>query len=103
MTTYIDLRGASGAPYRFTRVDNAQPPTAHSGVYIYVREAADAPPLVVYIAEAENLMTGASNRWPQAVQDHGATAIYTRLHVSSATRKAELADILKVSTPAMNS
>lgn len=102
MSAYIDLRGATGAPYRFNRVENAQPPTAHSGLYLYVSEAADQPPLVVYAAETENLMTGATGRWPQAIADHQATALYTRLHVSTSARQAELADILAVSTPVMN-
>lgn len=102
MISYLDLTGATGAAYRFTRIENAAPPTAHSGVYLYVREAAPEGPVVLYVAEAENLMTGAKDRWAEAVSDHGATTLFTRLHVGGAARKAELADILAVATPVMN-
>jgi hypothetical protein len=102
MISYLDLTGASGAAYRFARIENATPPTAHSGLYLYVREAADAPPVVVFLGETENLMTGVAGRWAEAQGEHGATALFTRLHVGAAARRAELFDILSAATPVMN-
>jgi hypothetical protein len=102
MISYLDLHGASGAAYRFARIENGAPPTAHSGLYLYVREAADAPPVVVFLGETENLMTGATGRWAEAQAEHSATALFTRLHVGAAARRAELNDILSAATPVMN-
>lgn len=102
MISYLDLHGASGAAYRFARIENATPPTAHSGLYLYVREAADAPPVVVFLGETENLMTGVAGRWAEAQAEQGATALFTRLHVGAAARRAELHDILSAATPVMN-
>lgn len=102
MISYLDLHGASGAAYRFARTENATPPTAHSGLYLYVRENAGDPPVVLFLDQTENLMTGATGRWAEAVRDHGATALFTRLHVGATARKAELVDILSVAVPVMN-
>jgi hypothetical protein len=102
MISYLDLYGASGAAYRFARIENATPPTAHSGLYLYVRETAGAPPEVVFLGETENLMTGSAGRWAEAQASHGATALFTRLHVGAAARRAELFDILSAATPVMN-
>ena len=102
MISYLDLYGASGAAYRFARIENATPPTAHSGLYLYVREAPEQPPVVVFLGEAENLMTGVRGRWTEAQDQHGATALFTRLHVGAAARRAELLDILSAATPVMN-
>lgn len=102
MISYLDLYGASGAAYRFARIENATPPTAHSGLYLYVREEADQAPVVVFLGETENLMTGSAGRWAEAQGQHGATALFTRLHVGAAARRAELHDILAVATPVMN-
>jgi hypothetical protein len=102
MISYLDLTGASGAAYRFARIENATPPTAHSGLYLYVREADGQPPVVLFLGETENLMTGSAGRWAEAQANHGATALFTRLHVGAAARRAELADILTIATPVMN-
>lgn len=102
MISYLDLYGASGAAYRFARIENATPPTAHSGLYLYVREAPEQPPVVVFLGETENLMTGVRGRWAEAQELHGATALFTRLHVGAAARRAELHDILSAATPVMN-
>jgi hypothetical protein len=102
MISYLDLTGVSGAAYRFARIENARPPTAHSGLYLYVREEADAAPAVLFLGETENLMTGAAGRWAEAQAKHGATALFTRLHVGAAARRAELFDILSAATPVMN-
>ena len=101
MSAYLDIRGASGALYRYTRIENAAPPTAHSGICLYVREAEGEAPEILYVAEAENLMTGGAARWQEAVSKHGATGLFTRLHVAGSTRKAELEDVLAVLTPVM--
>jgi hypothetical protein len=102
MISYLDLYGASGAAYRFARIENATPPTAHSGLYLYVRETAGETPVVVFLGEAENLMTGSTGRWAEAQAEQGATALFTRLHVGAAARRAELHDILSAATPVMN-
>jgi len=101
MNSYIDLRGASGAVYRYTLAENAKPRTAVSGTFVYIK-AGKPQPQVLYAGQTLNLSEGAPELWPQA-KEQGATHLFTRLNVASAAREAELADLLAVETPPMNS
>ncbi len=101
MDTKIDLRGASGAVYRFRLADDAGAKTTISGNFVYVR-ATDGDPEILYIGQTDNLMMGVSARWPEAVSAHGATHLFTRLNVAGAARGAELQDLLEALHPVMN-
>ncbi len=101
MDTKIDLRGASGAVYRFRLADDGSAKTTISGNFVYVR-ATDGDPVVLFLGQTDNLMLGVSVRWPEAVSDHGATHLFTRLNVAGAARGAELEDLLAALHPVMN-
>jgi len=101
MNTQIDLRGASGAVYRY-RVDNpARPADAAGGLFVYVRRTDDALE-VLYAGETDSLARAEFEQWPRAVAEYGATHLMTRLHVSSAARSQELDDLIDALKPVMN-
>jgi hypothetical protein len=101
MNDQIDLRGASGAVYRY-RLDNpAWPENAAGGAFIYVRHDPHGPQ-VVYASHTDCLARANRERWHEAVANYGATHLYTRLHVSRAARSEELEDLIAALKPAMN-
>lgn len=100
MNLWIDIRGASGALYRYQLAERARPRTAVSGTYLYVRDGKQ--PQIVYAGQALNLSEEAPELWPKASSEFGATHLYTRLNVASAAREAELEDLLAAETPPMN-
>jgi hypothetical protein len=101
MNTQIDLRGASGAFYRF-RLDNpARPANAAGGVFVFVRED-EAELEVLYMGETDSLARAEFGRWAEAVDRYGAIHLFTRLHVCSAGRGQELEDLIGALKPAMN-
>jgi hypothetical protein len=101
MKDTIDVRGASGAVYRFMRVLGDQPLTRMGGNFIYAKKS-DGTWEIVFVGEASNLMSDAHRLWPQAVKDHGAEELFTRLNVTERVRRLEQSDILGVITPPMN-
>jgi len=101
MRDIIDVKGASGVAYRFTRFRDGNPLSAMGGNYLYALDDASAPQ-VIYAGEAQNLLTGARLLWDRAVADFGATDLFTRLNISERTRQQEHADILAASPPPMN-
>jgi hypothetical protein len=101
MNDQIDLRGASGAIYRY-RLDNpSRPANAAGGVFVYVRQAQHGPQ-VVYASHTDCLARADLERWQEAIADYGATHLYTRLHVSCAGRTQELEDLVAGLRPVMN-
>jgi hypothetical protein len=106
MRDIIDVRGASGVTYRFTRFRDGNPLSAMGGNFIYARPGAtadgDGAPEVAYAGEAQNLLTDARRLWDLAVAEHGVTDLFTRLNISERTRRHEHADILAALRPPMN-
>ncbi len=101
MDTKIDLKGASGAVYRFRLADDGGAKTTISGNFVYVK-ATEGEPEVLFLGQTDNLMMGVAVRWPEAVADFGATHLFTRLNVAGAARGAELQDLLESLNPIMN-
>ena len=97
MKLYIELKGASGAVYRYKLAEDADPRTTIAGNFVYL----DGKGVVLFAGEANNLI-GATARWSEAVTRHGATHLYTRLNVSGASRAEEHADIVSAIDPVMN-
>ncbi|WP_425998990.1 hypothetical protein [Caulobacter sp. DWR1-3-2b1] len=97
MKQYIELKGASGAIYRYKLAEDADPRTTIAGNFIYL----DAKGVVVFAGEANNLI-GATARWSEAQSRHGATTMYTRLNVSGASRAEEHTDLVTALDPVMN-
>jgi hypothetical protein len=116
MRDIIDVRGASGVAYRFTRFRDGNPLSAMGGNFIYARprendretaqdtagNAGEDAPEIIYAGEAQNLYTDARRLWDQAVADHGVTELFTRLNISERIRRQEQADILAATRPPMN-
>lgn len=101
MNSQIDLRGASGAVYRYRLSNPVRPNVAGGGNYVFVRDC-DGEPHVVYAGETDSFITGGFERWEEAVNRHGATHVFTRLNVSGATRCQELDDLIPALEPVMN-
>lgn len=97
MKPYIELKGASGAVYRYKLAEDADPRTTIAGNFVYL----DAAGTVLFAGEANNLVS-ANGRWSEAVSRHGAAHLYTRLNVSGASRADEYADIVIALDPVMN-
>ena len=57
---------------------------------------------VIFADEAPNLMTGARDRWSEAVERYQVSELYTRLNISERVRQLELADIMGAGEPPMN-
>jgi hypothetical protein len=101
MKDIIDVKGASGAVYRFTRFRDGSPLSAMGGNFIYARQLPSGPQ-IIYAGEAQNLLTGARTRWAQAVREHAAEDLFTRLNISEHTRQVEHADIAAAQDLPMN-
>ncbi len=101
MKDIIDVRGASGAVYRFTRFRDGNPLSAMGGNFVYAREDAEGSTLI-YAGEAQNLLTGARMLWDEAVRAHAANGLYTRLNISEGVRQREHADITGAAALPMN-
>lgn len=97
----IDLKGASGAIYRFMRARMDRPLSPMGGNFIYARGEGETCE-VLFLGEAPNLATGARALWERAVAEHGASELFTRLNVTERVRQQEQADLLSSFTPPMN-
>ena len=98
MQSFIDLEGASGATYRFHRVNDLSNLPAIAGNFAYVQ--GDGPrPLLVCCGADEDPAQGGGARRPSAQQTHQATAIYVRRNVSWRVRAFEHEDIVKKHHP----
>ncbi len=99
MYSHLDLKGASGACYRFRPA--AEVKTPMSGGYVYIRNGGDGCELI-YASPADNLLTDTPSRWSEAVSAYGATDIFVRLNVSRSARTQEMEDIAEAHRPPMN-
>jgi hypothetical protein len=101
MKDTIDVRGASGAVYRFMRIRGDQALSRMGGNFVYAKKSDDTWE-IVFVGETQNLMADAHRLWSQAVQDHGAEEVFMRLNVTERIRLLEQSDILRVLSPPMN-
>ena len=102
MRDLIDLKGASGAVYRFNLLRDGRPLSPMGGNFAYVREAGEGYE-VIHVGEGQNLLTDARALWDQAVREHGAAHLFTRLNITERVRQHEHADIVAAARPPMNS
>ena len=102
MKDQIDLKGASGALYRFQRLREGHPLSPMGGNWVYVRDEMEGQFKVLCCGEGENLMAGARLRWDEAVSMQGASELYTRLNISQVVRRDENADLIAGYRPPMN-
>ncbi|PXA88192.1 hypothetical protein DMC25_06015 [Caulobacter sp. D4A] len=97
MKPYIDLKGASGAVYRYKLAEDRDPRTTIAGNYLYLNAEGD----VVFAGEANNLHDS-TRGFSEAAEKHAAEYLYVRLNVSGAARADELADLLAALSPVGN-
>ena len=97
MRDLIDVRGASGAVYRFNLVAESRPLSPMGGNYLYVREDDDGYE-IVHVGEAENLLADARSDWAEAVRTRGAAHLFTRLNISERVRQHEHGDIVQAAS-----
>ena len=101
MRDMIDLKGASGAVYRFNLFRDGRPLSPMGGNYVYVRDAGEGYE-VIHVGEGQNLLTDARAAWASAVAEHGAQHLFTRLNITERVRQHEHADIVAAARPPMN-
>ena len=90
MRDIIDLRGASGAYYRFRSCPSAAEHLPMAGNYAFVRTEAGRPKVLV-LGQCGNL-SQLPQKWPKG-SDPADTQLYTRLNVSRMARIAEHDDL----------
>jgi hypothetical protein len=90
MQDFIDLKGASGADYRFRiwREGAAHLPVA--GNYVFLKEADEG--VTVLLVGVTNDLSRARRDWDKAAK-RGATHAFTRLNVAREVRTAEHLDL----------
>ena len=91
MREIIDLRGASGATYRFRLWPPGASHLPMAGNYAFIRETAGG--FTVLAAEAVDDLSAMRSTSGAAASALGATHLFTRLNVSRAVRTAEAEDI----------
>ena len=101
MDRQIDLRGASGEIYRYRCAEGGDTRTPTGGNFVYVT-IRDEDVTVLYAGASPSLITGAQERWNEAMSRHGATHLFFRLNVAGAARERELADLVAGHAPVMN-
>jgi len=90
MNDFIDLKGASGAGYRFRLWPEGAAHVPTAGNYVIVKAGADG--FTVLLVGVTNDLSRARADWSK-VSRRGATHIFTRLNVARAVRTAEHADL----------
>jgi len=96
MKDFIDLKGASGATYRFRRIPDGEPHQRIAGNYAVLKLGQRG--FTVRLVEATNDLSQARARCPAEVLK--GAQLYTRLNVSRAAREAEHQDLLANYGPA---
>lgn len=101
MKDQIDLKGASGAVYRFSLFKEGRPLSPMGGNFVYARETGDRIE-ILFVGEVQNLLKDSHCRWVEAAEVHQAVALYSRLNISERLRKQENDDLLEALHPPMN-
>ncbi len=99
MKDLLDLKGISGAVYRFQLIRDEAKIPAEGGNYVYVRRSDDAVS-VVYCGVSDTLHDSRAH-WSRAVGEFGANAIYVRRNITRSQREREHDDIVAAAKPSM--
>jgi hypothetical protein len=99
MQNFLDLPGVSGVTYRFQRVEDLGQLPAIAGNFVYVR--GKGPKMSIVCCGTDETLLHAADKWPNAVQEHGAEAIFVRRNISWKTRAHEHADLIERHQPRM--
>ncbi len=99
MKEHLDLRGESGAVYRFQLIrDDAKVP-AEGGNFVYVRQTGDE--WTVVYAGVSDTLHDSRQQWAKASSEHGANAIFVRRNITRSQREREHNDIVAECRPVM--
>lgn len=90
MQDFIDLKGASGAEYRFRVWPEGAAHLPIAGNYVFLKEESEG--FTVLLVGATNDLSQARSDWAK-VAARGPTHAFTRLNVSRGARTAEHADL----------
>ena len=96
MKDFLDLKGASGALYRFRIWPEGAPHLPIAGNYVFLK--AEPEGFTVLLVGATNDLSQARRAWEKVAQ-RGATHAFTRLTVARATRTAEHEDLVAAYNP----
>jgi hypothetical protein len=100
MQDFIDLKGASGAEYRFRIWTEGAAHLPVAGNYVFLQAQAEG--FTIIMVGATNDLSRARSEWPKA-EKRGATHVFTRLNVARAVRMAEHQDLVAGYKPALAS
>ena len=98
MQNFLDLKGASGAEYRFRLWPEGTPHLPIAGNCVFLKVAEEG--FKVLFVGATNDLSKARADWSK-VAKRGATHVFTRLNVSRASRLAEHEDLVGGYKPAL--
>ena len=91
MKDFLDLKGASGATYRFRVWPEKAAHLPVAGNYVFLKETPDG--FKVLLVGATNNLSLARTEWSKVTR-LGATHVFTRLNVARAMRTAEHEDLV---------
>lgn len=91
MQDIIDLKGASGAVYRFRIWPEGAAHLPIAGNYVFIKAGDDG--FTVLLVGATNDLSKARGDWGKVAR-RGATHVFTRLNVARAVRTAEHDDLV---------
>lgn len=101
MREFVDLKGASGAAYRFRLWPEGAAHLPMAGNYAFVRDNGDA--IEVLLADISDDLSTERRRMQQMNgADLDQVQIYTRLNVSRSVREAENDDIVAHYSPPLS-
>ena len=101
MNDFVELIGASGAPYRYTAAVAQLPPAG--GNFAIVRMHADGSWDLLRLGETNSLAAEAILERGKALAEHGsAVRVFVRLNISRRTRNTELTDLLAAYSRLLN-
>jgi hypothetical protein len=96
---HLDLRGVSGAVYRFQLIGDDSKVPAEGGNYVYARIVDNAFSLV-YCGVTDTLHDAKQN-WSKAADEYGANALFVRRNITRSQREREHIDIVAETPPLM--
>jgi hypothetical protein len=98
MKEFLDLKGASGAEYRFRVWPEGAQHLPIAGNYVFLRLEEEG--FKVLLVGATNDLSQVRAEWPKVAR-RGATHVFTRLNVARAVRLAEHEDLVASYKPAL--
>jgi hypothetical protein len=100
MYDFIDLKGASGAEYRFRLWPDGASHLPVAGNFVIVKAGGEGESVTVLLVGVTNDLSQARADWAR-VAKRGATHVFTRLNVARTVRTGEHQDLVAGCKPAV--